>query len=71
MTDKTGNLYRKTSLRNGGRTAGIGTLYDDYSEESCGYSGQAGSVRVRMPHDGVKPEELNGPVVYYKEGHHA
>ena len=30
MSDKTGNLYRTTSFRNGGRKAGIGTLYDDY-----------------------------------------
>ena len=70
MSDKTGNLYRTTSFRNGGRKAGIGTLYDDYSDESYGYVGQAGWVRVRMPHDGVKPEELNGPVICYKEGHH-
>lgn len=69
MSDKTGNLYRTTSFRNGGRKAGIGTLYDDYGDESYGYVGQAGSVRVRMPHDGVKPEELNGPVICYKEEH--
>lgn len=69
MSDKTGNLYRTTSFRNGGRKAGIGTLYDDYGDESYSYVGQAGSVRVRMPHDGVKPEELNGPVICYKEAH--
>ena len=67
MTNETGNLYLKTSFRNGGRTAGAGTLYDDYSDESYGYVGQDGSVRVRLPHDGVKPEELNGPVICYKE----
>lgn len=27
-----------------------------------------GTERVRLPHDGVKPEELNGPVVCYKAG---
>lgn len=67
MSDKTGNLYWTTSFRNGGRRAVIGILYDDYGDESYGYVGQAGSVRVRMPHDGVKPEELNGPVICYKE----
>ena len=36
---------------------------------NIGYVGQAGVVRVRMPHDGVKPEELNGPVICYKEEH--
>ena len=70
MSDKTGNIYRTTSFRNGGRKAGIGTMYDDYSDESYGYVGQAGVVRVRMPHDGVKPEELNGPVICYKEDDH-
>lgn len=28
------NEHLKTSLRNGGRIAGIGILYDDYSEEA-------------------------------------
>ena len=68
MRDKTGNLYMITSLRNGGRKAGIGTLYDDYGDESCGYIGRTGGVRVRLPHDGEKPEELNGPVITYKFG---
>ena len=68
MRDKTGNLYMITSLRNGGRKAGIGVLYDDYGDESCGYIGQTGGVRVRLPHDGEKPEELNGPVISYKCG---
>ena len=68
MRDKTWNLYMITSLRNGGRKAGIGVLYDDYRDESCGYIGQTGGVRVRLPHDGEKPEELNGPVISYKCG---
>ena len=68
MRDKTGNLYMTTGFRNGGRKAGIGTLYDDYGDESCGYIGQTGGVRVRLPHDGEKPEELNGPVITYKCG---
>ena len=67
MTDKTGNLYRNTSLRNGGRKAGIGSLYDDYSEDSgeCDFEKHQ---TVRFPHDGVKPESLNGPVICYKGG---
>ena len=67
MTDKTGNRYRNTSFRNGGRIAGMGMSYDDYSEESggCGYGG---TVRVRLPHDNVKPEDLNGPVICVQKG---
>lgn len=57
-----------TSLRNGGRRAGSGVAYDDYSEESFG----SGRVRdfepVRFPHDGVNPEDLNGPVIIVKKG---
>ena len=68
MRDKTGNLYRTTSLRNGGRKAGIGVLYDDYGDESCGYILETGVFCVRLPHDGEKPEELNGPVISYKFG---
>ena len=68
MRDKTGNPDRSTGGRNGGRKAGSGTLYDDYWDESCGYIGKTGGVRVRLPHDGEKPEELNGPVITYKFG---
>ena len=64
------HIYRGTSLRNGGRRAGIGTLYDDYGEESMNYH-DYGGVRVKLPHDDVKPEELNGPVRIYKEADHA
>ena len=63
MNENIGNQYRNTSLRNSGRKAGIGVLYDDYSEDS-GWSGvRYGGVCPRFPHDDVKPEELNGPVV--------
>ena len=62
MNDKTGNRYRRTSLRNGGRIAGMGMSYDDYSEES-GESGCYGTIRVRFPLDNIKPETLNGPVI--------
>lgn len=64
---KTGNLYRNTSFRNGGRRAGIGTLYDDYSEESGGKNYEKHCM-VKFPHDNVDPEELNGPVICVKEG---
>lgn len=66
MSNKTGNMYRNTSLRNGGRKAGTGIISDDYSEESMGRDHYR-SVLVRFPSDGIKPEELNGPVICYKE----
>ena len=65
--ERTGNLFRRTSLY-GGHVAGDGILGDDYSEQSGGLDYDPGTVRVRLPHDGVKPEELNGPVVCYKAG---
>lgn len=65
MSNKTGNLHTNTSLRNGGRKAGIGILYDDYSEESGGKNYEKHDP-VRFPHDDVDPEELNGPVICYK-----
>lgn len=63
---KTGNLYRNTAFRNGGRKAGSGVLYDDYSEDA--YTPDCEQcVHVRLPHDGIPPEMLNGPVICYKE----
>lgn len=68
MADKkTGRQYMTTSFRNGGRRAGIGALYDDYSEESGGKD-YGKPTWVRFPHDNVDPEDLNGPVICYKEG---
>lgn len=67
--ERTGNLYRRTSLY-GGHVAGDGILHDDYSEQSGGMDYDPGTVLVRMPHDGVNPDELNGPVVCYKEDSH-
>ena len=59
----TGKQFTRTSLRNGGRIAGMGMAYDDYSEESF-ESGRCHEwERVRFSTDGVKPEELNGPVI--------
>lgn len=62
----TGKMYLKTSLNNGGRRAGDGILYDDYSESSYGPK-YCEYTRVRLPNDNIKPEELNGPVICYKE----
>ena len=68
MSKYTGNQYRNTSFRNGGRKAGIGTLYDDYGDES-GYSGQRfGTVKCRFPNDDKKPEELNGECIIVQKG---
>lgn len=66
MSKNTGNLYRNTSFRNGGRKAGYAMYHDDYSEDS-GNRDYERHERVRMPNDGVKPEELNGPVICIKK----
>lgn len=68
MSKTTGNLYRNTSFRNGGRKAGAGVDYDDYSEESMGHSLGDHWEPARFPHDGENPEELNGPVLVYRAG---
>ena len=68
MADRNmGNLYTTTSFRHGGRKAGIGILYDDYSEES-GNPCYEKHEMVRFPHDDIEPEDLNGPVICYKRG---
>lgn len=67
MQTKQGNLYRNTSFRNGGRKAGIGITEDDYSEDSGGYS-RYRHEKVRFPHDGINPEELNGECVVVQKG---
>jgi hypothetical protein len=41
---------------------------DDYSEESGGINHEERREKVRMPHDGVRPESLNGPVIVVQEG---
>lgn len=56
-----GKQFMTTSFRNGGRRAGIGTLHDDYSEGSGNKCYEARRPLVRFPHDGCKPEDLNGP----------
>ena len=64
----TGNMYRKTSFRNGGRRAGYGMSHDNYGDESGQWKHEDPMIfdRVRFPHDDMKPEELNGPVICYK-----
>ena len=67
MSHKTGNMFRNTSFRNSGRIAGYGIDHDDYSETS-GSQRYEKHERVRFPNDGIKPEELNGPVIVVKRG---
>lgn len=61
------NKYMNTSFRNGNRKAGMGMLYDDYSEEEREWSGK-GCVMVRLPSDKVAPESLNGEVIIVQKG---
>ena len=68
MNNFTGRLYRNTSLRNGGRKAGIGTSEDDYGDESFQRARSPRPELARMPHDGEKPEDLNGPVIVVQAG---
>lgn len=63
-----GNQLTNTSLRNGGRIAGTGMAYDDYSEESGNRYGETYRPLVRFPHDNIKPEDLNGPCVIVQKG---
>ena len=68
MNNFTGRLYRNTALRNGGRKAGIGTSEDDYGDESFPRAKDHILGPARMPHDGEKPEDLNGPVIVVQAG---
>ena len=69
MSSNTGKLYTTTSLRNGGRRAGMGMDYDNYDDESYGgyHDQHLYGFEVRFPNDDVDPEELAGPVICYKE----
>ena len=60
--DKLGNMHTTTSFRNGGRKAGMGIVYDDYSEES-GCVNYEPREAVRFPHDNDNWEDLNGEIV--------
>lgn len=68
MNKNSGKLYQGTSFSHGGRRAGDGIDSDDYSEDSGWCGVRHGTVRPRFPNDGVKPEELNGPVRIYALG---
>jgi hypothetical protein len=68
MSNNTGKQYTRTSFRNGGRKAGMGINYDDYSEESSGRGRMCESVMVRFSTDNIKPEDLNGPCVIVQKG---
>lgn len=67
MSKNTGKQYTRTSLRNGGRRAGMGMAEDDYSEESSGSGRFHEWEKVRFSTDGIKPEDLNGPVIIVQE----
>ena len=68
MNNFTGRLYRKTALRNGDRRAGIGAAEDDYGDEIFPRAKDHILGPARMPHDGEKPEDLNGPVIVVQAG---
>ena len=63
----TGKQMMNTRFRNSGRIAGHGMVEDSYSENS-GNERYHGWEKVRFPHDNIKPEELNGPVIIVREG---
>jgi hypothetical protein len=63
-----GKKFMQTSFRNGGRRAGMGVSYDDYSEESGNKCREMRRPSVRLPHDKCTPENLNGPVIIVQEG---
>ena len=62
------NEHMKTSFAHSGRIAGIGILYDDYSEES--YGGYYDfKCRMRTVSESLTPDEvqaLNSPVITYR-----
>lgn len=60
------NEMLHTTLANSGRAAGMGMCEDNYSEDSYGPSCHDRGP-MRLPHDGVDPAELNGPVRVYRE----
>lgn len=62
-----GKMHTTTSLRNGGRKAGMGVCYDDYSEAS-GNPSYEKYERVRLPNDRIDPKELNGECIIVQKG---
>lgn len=69
---KSADNFRKTpnrtALGNGGRYAGCGIIYDDYSENS-GNPRYNKSGYPRFPHDNVQPEALSGECIIAQKGH--
>lgn len=63
-----GKQYMRTSFRNGGRKAGMGMRYDDYSEESGNTYGEKRRPSVRFPLDNINPQDLNGEVIIVQKG---
>lgn len=61
-----GRVLTESSF-NRGRKAGMGILYDDYSDEAKPDSGMRRPHSVRFPHDGCNTEDLNGPVIIIQE----
>lgn len=66
---RSGNLMTNSAF-NSGRVAGDGIESDRYDEESGGTLGPKSRAygRVRFPHDGEKPEDLNGPCIIIQQG---
>ena len=67
---KAGRRFMFTKFRNGGRKAGAGVAYDDYSEESGNKCYEASRPLVRFSTDGRDPKSLNGPVIIAELGEH-
>lgn len=64
----TANQQLRTNFTNSGRIAGMGILYDNYSEESGMPNYDPGKIRVSLPSDFLSKEEkeaLNGEVKTY------
>ena len=68
MRGDLGKLHTKSTFRNGDRRAGIGVSHDDYSDESLGGWVDKPAGKVRLPHDGDKPEDLNGECIIVQAG---
>lgn len=64
---RSGKTFQRSSLRHNG-IAGSGVEYDDYSENSGNQKHYQDKVIVKMPHDNVDPEMLNGECIVVKEG---
>ncbi len=59
--------FQRSSFRHNG-IAGSGVEHDDYSEASGNPKHYQDKVIVKMPHDNVTPEALNGECIVVQEG---